>query len=649
MASGWVSRTRQLWTAGVAVSVLAALLGWWIARDAAFADLKAKATSQAQVRAVQLRTLADSYLVVADTIIADANAPGGRVRRELETWAKKSNIAGQGDCTPVLDADPKFKAEVSRQTPLNVWLRQIAEAPSLDTDAEGAPDVIIYLINRWGLVIAGENYWRPGKENFLGKCYSDRPYFRNAVRNKEARDYFQVSALRGRSTGKPGLFLSRAVTDNRRSDRPLLGVVVVKISAPDIAELWAQSPDPVLLTARLSAAPQSPPECAAYMTEPKHAVFASNETYLERLRPRLQTVSERKSEPSREPWLLQAWGQMSAQALPCWREHNAEIGPPPDEVQSANIAFSLVEGRHDRPMLGMGDLRPRGDRSALVDTAIGTYVMGTAPFGNPGEQEISVRALSPTTGAENAALLAGVLTGLLAAVSLLAAAVLRLVEQRRRAALELASSGELALYMTHDMMNALNSIVAFTWDRTAKGEAHIDRQLRAEVDRLAAFCQLVLPQLRGKTPAAMPVSVRDVIDLARRLYGRESEQGSAPVEVQSFEADVAVPGELVRLASVVLNLMQNANKAMKGRADAKITIATATQDQMVLISVADTGPGLPENFDMFALNASKNNGTGVGLTLARYTVERFGGKLSAANQAMGGAVFTISLPLVDPP
>ena len=66
--------------------------------------------------------------------------------------------------------------------------------------------------------------------------------------------------------------------------------------------------------------------------------------------------------------------------------------------------------------------------------------------------------------------------------------------------------------------------------------------------------------------------------------------------------------------------------------------------------VADTGPGIPENilekiFDVFY--TTKRRGTGLGLSISRKIVDAHGGTLIAMNNAGGGAVFTVSLPLGD--
>ena len=82
----------------------------------------------------------------------------------------------------------------------------------------------------------------------------------------------------------------------------------------------------------------------------------------------------------------------------------------------------------------------------------------------------------------------------------------------------------------------------------------------------------------------------------------------------------------------------------------KITIQTALAgESTVEVSVSDSGPGIPEHklgeiFETFY--TTKEQGTGLGLSVARTIIETYDGKIWAENQAGGGAVFRFTLPLV---
>jgi two-component system sensor kinase FixL len=103
----------------------------------------------------------------------------------------------------------------------------------------------------------------------------------------------------------------------------------------------------------------------------------------------------------------------------------------------------------------------------------------------------------------------------------------------------------------------------------------------------------------------------------------------------------------IQIQQVLLNLMRNAVEAMAGSARRELSITTVRAGDMVEISVADTGPGLPESvrarlFQPFV--TTKSSGMGVGLSVCRTIVEAHGGELRVEDGAGGGTVFLFTVP-----
>jgi signal transduction histidine kinase len=116
---------------------------------------------------------------------------------------------------------------------------------------------------------------------------------------------------------------------------------------------------------------------------------------------------------------------------------------------------------------------------------------------------------------------------------------------------------------------------------------------------------------------------------------------------QGVTAEVSVAGsELLdvdphRLHQVVSNLVSNALRMMPDGGRLDITVDDTT------ITVADTGPGIPEDqlpfvFDRF-VKAADSTGSGLGLSIARDLVEAHDGTITASNRPKGGAVFEVNL------
>jgi two-component system NtrC family sensor kinase len=121
-----------------------------------------------------------------------------------------------------------------------------------------------------------------------------------------------------------------------------------------------------------------------------------------------------------------------------------------------------------------------------------------------------------------------------------------------------------------------------------------------------------------------------------------------------------------RLEDVVVNLIQNAEAAIVARRDGQspsravperargeITIVTRmeTEPERIFVEVADNGSGLkPEDvtrvFDPFFTTREVGQGTGLGLSVCYGIVREHGGQITARNADVGGAIFTIELPVM---
>jgi two-component system phosphate regulon sensor histidine kinase PhoR len=135
-------------------------------------------------------------------------------------------------------------------------------------------------------------------------------------------------------------------------------------------------------------------------------------------------------------------------------------------------------------------------------------------------------------------------------------------------------------------------------------------------------------------------------DLAGRI-----ERQKLQIDINVKPAAAVIEGDSTKMHDALRNLIENAvNYSTVG---ARIELEAHTDGERVLLSVGDYGPGIPEAdlgrvFERFyRVDTSRTRdpgGTGLGLSIVRHLVELHGGRVSAANRAEGGAVFTISLP-----
>lgn len=108
----------------------------------------------------------------------------------------------------------------------------------------------------------------------------------------------------------------------------------------------------------------------------------------------------------------------------------------------------------------------------------------------------------------------------------------------------------------------------------------------------------------------------------------------------------------IQVQQVLVNLLRNAIQALRtSPADQREILVTSrkAEDQMVAISVCDSGPGIPEKvlnqmFTRFVTTKGSGAGMGIGLSISKRIVEAHGGMLSAENRPEGGACFRFTLP-----
>src|SRR5262245_8146228 len=148
-------------------------------------------------------------------------------------------------------------------------------------------------------------------------------------------------------------------------------------------------------------------------------------------------------------------------------------------------------------------------------------------------------------------------------------------------------------------------------------------------------------------PIEIPDLVREVVEASRPLVEKKEQS----VEVNAPE-NLAVSGDPDRLREAIDNLVSNAVKysPIGGR----ISIAVRREDDEVLISVSDNGPGLsPEDmtrlFGRFQRLSAKptagESSTGLGLSIVKRIIELHGGQVTADSPGGGrGTTFTVALP-----
>jgi two-component system sensor kinase FixL len=148
---------------------------------------------------------------------------------------------------------------------------------------------------------------------------------------------------------------------------------------------------------------------------------------------------------------------------------------------------------------------------------------------------------------------------------------------------------------------------------------------------------------------ALDVVVREAVELV--LFG------TAQFDIRltyALDPDAnAIFADRIQIQQVLVNLLRNAVDALRGRSGGKREIIIASRsagDDMVEISVSDSGPGLPKELgeQLYSRFATTKRGSamGIGLSISRRIVEAHGGTLVAEDRPEGGAGFRFTVPAI---
>lgn len=219
----------------------------------------------------------------------------------------------------------------------------------------------------------------------------------------------------------------------------------------------------------------------------------------------------------------------------------------------------------------------------------------------------------------------------------------------------LATLGLAVSKINHDLRNLLASAQLFS-DRLARlPDPQVQRfapKLMRALERAIAFCQSTLSYGRAQEPPPdrRTIALMELVEDVRETLGLQPE--SRVGWITSIEHSLVVDADRDQLLRVLLNLARNAVQALESRAPNdpardQIRITGRREGAVVIIEVADTGPGFSDQarahlFEAFQ-GSTRSGGTGLGLAIAAELVRAHGGEIILVDGTIG-AMFHLKIP-----
>ncbi|WP_422385878.1 sensor histidine kinase [Paracoccus tegillarcae] len=234
---------------------------------------------------------------------------------------------------------------------------------------------------------------------------------------------------------------------------------------------------------------------------------------------------------------------------------------------------------------------------------------------------------------------------------------LRVAEQTMQQSSKLAALGEMSAGVSHELNQPLAAMKTYLAGarlllQRGRSEEAMSSFQRIDdlVDRMGAITRQLKSYARKGGEAVEPVDLRASVSAALTMMEPQLRGSTIRVSNNIPREKIMVLADRVRLEQVIINLLRNAVDAVKSQRDPMIDL-TVSAGSRAHVSVRDNGPGvadLEKLFEPFWTTKKPGEGTGLGLAISSGIVSDFGGRLTAHNEAGGGAVFEVELPLFEP-
>ena len=328
------------------------------------------------------------------------------------------------------------------------------------------------------------------------------------------------------------------------------------------------------------------------------------------------------------------------------------FGYPPEEVTGQNITMLMPASYRDLHKLGMARFMST-EESRILGKAVEVEALHKSGKTLPIELTISDFKWQGQH----------LFTGIARDVSHKKAEQEALLEAKQQAERANNAKSEFLSAMSHELRTPLNGILGFAQLLLNDNDEPLSAQQQKNVNQIIHSGEHLLTLINDVLElskiesgnirtASDHVQINTVMEDCLPLLETLADQHRVQVE-KPAKADGVVLADFTKLKQVFINLVSNAIKY--NQAGGKVLISTSMQphNNMLKLTVTDTGPGIPKDrqhnvftaFERLGQEYSANEGSGIGLSVCKRLIEAMGGRIDFASSEGQGSSFWIELPL----
>jgi signal transduction histidine kinase len=218
----------------------------------------------------------------------------------------------------------------------------------------------------------------------------------------------------------------------------------------------------------------------------------------------------------------------------------------------------------------------------------------------------------------------------------------------------LATTGEMAASMAHEIKNPIAGVLAavqvFDGETAAADpKKEILAEMMVQLGRVNHAVNDLLSYARPSAPVPERFSLNELIQKTLTLFSQQSKGNRISISAHLTGDLLMISADRKQFQQVLWNILLNAVQAVEG--EGSVNVRSMAENHSVVVQVSDTGKGIsPEQLSRVfqPFYTTKHKGTGLGMTISKRIVEQHRGSISVSSEPGRGTTVTITLPREEP-